>query len=81
MTTSSSSNIKVPDRNNRDPVLKKLIRIGSVVVVPIPEPLLNELNIDEECTWFEEVRTIEGILLKVSRCSAIPRGVESGRRI
>jgi diketogulonate reductase-like aldo/keto reductase len=41
MTTSSSSNIKgLPDWNNRDPVLKKLIRVGSVALVPISEPLL-----------------------------------------
>jgi hypothetical protein len=36
-----------------------------VVVVPIPESLVKELHIDEECTWFQEIRTKEGIFLKI----------------
>jgi hypothetical protein len=64
MNNSIYSNI-----NNRNPIWKKAIRVGQVVVVPIHESLLTELHIDEECTWFEEIAMSEGIFLRISRGS------------
>jgi hypothetical protein len=35
-----------------------------VVVVPIHESIVNKLDINDECTWFEEIPASEGIFLK-----------------
>jgi hypothetical protein len=61
MVDSYSSNI-----NNRNPIWKKAIRIGSAVVAPIPESLVKELHIEEEYTWFEVSSTSEGIFLRIA---------------
>ena len=68
MSSPSFSDINTfVNSSNGKPVLKKLIRVGAVALVPIHEPLLKELHIDEACTWFEEKTTSEGILLKITR--------------
>jgi hypothetical protein len=77
MNTSSSDIKGLPDSNNRNPILKRLIRISDTMgVVPIPDSVIKKLHIDEECTWFEVIPTSEGILLKISLCSdslALPK--------
>ena len=63
--TTSSSNIGLPDSNN--PIWKKPHRISSdMMVVAIPESIVQRLQIDEQRTWFEEIPTSEGIFLKIS---------------
>jgi hypothetical protein len=67
MGNSSSSDINTfLDSTQVSPVLKKPIRISeTMTVVPITEPIIKKLHIDEEI-WFEEIPTSEGILLKIS---------------
>jgi hypothetical protein len=70
MSTSSSSHInEVPNSNKKNSIWKKAIRVGPLVLVPLHESIVKELHIDETSSWFEEVSTSEGILLRVSRCS------------
>ena len=65
--TTSSSNIGLPDSNNKNPIWKKPHRISpDTMVVAIPESIVQQLHIDDECTWFEEIPTSEGIFLKIS---------------
>jgi hypothetical protein len=47
--------------------LKKAHRISGKTLVVIDEALVKELSIDEENTWFEQVPTEEGILLKIQK--------------
>jgi hypothetical protein len=70
MTTSSPSDINTfVDSTNENRVLKKLVRIsGTMAVLPIPDSIIKKLDIDDD-TWFEEILTSEGILLKISRRS------------
>lgn len=71
-------NIKGIDSVKKKPIWKKAIRVGPLVLVRIHESILNELHIDETSSWFEEILTSEGILLKVSRCSessALPQEI------
>lgn len=50
--------------HKKNSILKKLIRIGTMAVVPLPDSVL-PIDEDEEC-WLEIIPTSEGILLKVS---------------
>lgn len=67
--TISSSNIKnLADSNNKNPILKKVIRFGGqppVMVAVIHESIIQDLHINEN-TWFEEIPTETGIILKIS---------------
>ncbi len=76
MTIISSSNINdIADSNNKNIVLKKVIRVGPLVLVPIHESIAKELRIDDN-SWLEQISTSEGIFLKISRCSeflALPK--------
>jgi hypothetical protein len=47
--------------------LKKAHRISNKTLVVIDETLIQELAIDDENTWFEQLRTEDGILLKIQR--------------
>jgi len=79
MNNSSSDNIK-----NKNPIWKKVICVGDkppTIVVVIDESIVKRLDIDEKC-WFEEIPTIDGVVLKLSRClesSSITQG--SGREL
>jgi len=65
--TTSSSNIGLPDSNNKNPIWKKPHRISpDMMVVAIPESIVQQLHIDEQGTWFEEIPTETGIFLKIS---------------
>jgi hypothetical protein len=64
--TTSSSNIGLPDSNNKKPICKKPIRIShDMMVVAIPESIVQQLHIDEQRTWFQEIVTSEVIILKI----------------
>jgi hypothetical protein len=45
----------------------KAHRISNKTLVVIDETLIQELAIDDENTWFEQLRTEDGILLKIQR--------------
>ena len=47
--------------------LKKAHRISNKTLVVIEETLVQQLSIEEENTWFEQLPTDEGILLKIQR--------------
>jgi hypothetical protein len=64
MNNSTSNDIK-------GPICKKVFLIGDnppVMVAVLHEDIAKQLHIDEN-TWFEEIATSDGILLKISRCS------------
>jgi len=67
MNNPSSSDITFVNSSNENRVLKKLVRISeTMAVLPIPDSIIKKLEIDDD-TWFEEILTSEGILLKISR--------------
>ena len=47
--------------------MKKAHRISNKTIVVIDEILVEQLSIDDENTWFEQIQTEEGILLKIQR--------------
>ncbi len=46
-------------------------RISDKTLVVIDETLVRELAIDENETWFQQIRTKDGILLKIIRRSRL----------
>jgi|SRR5215469_2657621 len=60
--TTTSSNIK--GSNNKNPICRQPILIGDTMFLPIPEPIAQQLHIDEHC-WLEQIPTSEGIFLKI----------------
>jgi hypothetical protein len=68
LDTSPASNINgLANSNNKNPIWKKPHRISpNMMVVAIPESIVQQLHIDEQQTWFEEIPTSEGIFLKIS---------------
>jgi hypothetical protein len=68
--TISSSNIKnLTDSDTKNPIWKKVIRIGDeqppTMVVVLHKTIVEQLDIDEQC-WFEQIPTGGGeILLKI----------------
>jgi hypothetical protein len=76
--TISPSDIKA-NTNNKNSIWKKVIGVGdkpSAMVVVIDESLVKKFQIDEQYTWFEEIPTSDGILLKITQCSeplALPK--------
>jgi hypothetical protein len=75
----SIKGLRSPDSNNDNTIWKKPIRIGQVVLAPIAESLVKKLEIDEKYTWFEEIPTSEGILLKITQCSEFLALPKSGK--
>ncbi len=66
--TTSSSNIGLPDSNNKNPVWKKVICIGDkppAMVVVIDQSIVRQLHINEN-TWIQEIPSETGIILKIS---------------
>lgn len=49
------------------PCLKKAHRIPNKTLVVIDESLVEQLSIDDENTWFEQIQTDEGILLRIQK--------------
>ena len=47
--------------------MKKAHRISNKTIVVIDEILVERLSIDDENTWFEQIQTEDGILLKIQR--------------
>jgi hypothetical protein len=65
-----TSRIGLPVSNNKNPILKKVIRVGDqprMMLVALHESIVEQLAIDEQC-WFEQIATSEEIILKISRC-------------
>ena len=61
MNNASSSNINI-----RNSIWKKAIRVGTMVLVPIPEPIVKRLHLDVEHIWFDLVPVRGGIFLKIA---------------
>jgi len=49
------------------PRLTKVHRISNKTLVIIDENLVAQLSIDDENTWFEQIHTEDGILLKMKK--------------
>ncbi|MGA9149928.1 MAG: hypothetical protein WBZ36_05060 [Candidatus Nitrosopolaris sp.] len=48
-------------------IIHHTIRVSpNMMVVAIPESIVQQLHIDEQRTWFEEICTETGIFLKIS---------------
>jgi hypothetical protein len=71
MDNASSENkgLTIGDRQKNP--LKKAHRLENKTFVVIDEHLVKLLAIDEENTWFEQLSTEDGILLKVRRKDAV----------
>ena len=73
MTTDNTSyqnkDVTVSDRQKNP--LKKAYRLENKTFVVIDENLVKQLAIDENNTWFEQLSTEDGILLKVRRKEAV----------
>ena len=57
---STKTNIYSP----KNPI-KKCIKIGPLVVIPIDDSILEKMKIDDVTTFFEQEITKDGILLRV----------------
>jgi hypothetical protein len=69
------------DSNNSDSVWKKPIRISpSLMVVAIPESIVQLLHLDDQRTWFEQIPTREGLFLKISSKEILYRDTEVAPR-
>jgi hypothetical protein len=60
----SSSNISFPDSNNKNP-RRKPIMVGETMFLAIAKPIVEQLHIDEEYTWLEQIPTSDGIYFKI----------------
>jgi hypothetical protein len=71
MDNASSENkgLTIGDRQKNP--LKKAHRLENKTFVVIDENLVKHLAIDENNTWFEQLSTEDGILLKVRRKEAV----------
>jgi hypothetical protein len=45
--------------------IKKCVKIGPLIVIPIDESIVKEMRIDENTTFFEQEITKDGVLLRV----------------
>jgi hypothetical protein len=61
--------------------LKKAHRISSKTLVVIDETIVQELSIDEENTWFEQIPTKDGILLKIQKRSGSRKSEDRQKRL
>jgi hypothetical protein len=69
--STSSSNIKgFADSNDEDSIWKKPIRISdNMMVVAIPESIVQKLHINEQDTWFELIPTSDQAAIILKICS------------
>ena len=63
MTDTTDNDIGISTYESDNPI-KKVFRISDKTLVIIDKKIVNQLDINEDSTWFEEIPTENGILLK-----------------
>jgi DNA-directed RNA polymerase subunit H (RpoH/RPB5) len=69
----SNDSDQIKDSCSINPI-KQAHRISDKTLVIIDETLVRQLAIDENDTWFQQIRTKDGILLKIIRRSRLEEG-------